>query len=127
MTQESHHGELVAGIMQQMKKVLEKSPQAIYLYLDDNHKACNQKFADLLGYQSAAAWGKIDAPLADVLEEDQKDVVDAYMNASEKMSAGVVNVRVKNIKSGKTIKTRMIIVPMGYEGHIFTAHFFTLL
>jgi hypothetical protein len=34
-----------------MKQVLDKSGQAIYLYLDDSHKVCNKKFADMLGYK----------------------------------------------------------------------------
>lgn len=107
-----------------MKPVLEKSKQAIYLYLDDNHKVCNKKFADLLGYKSPKAWANEEASLADVVEEDQQSVIDAYMNASEKMVASTVDVRTKNIKTGKIVKTRMTIAPVGYAGHVFTAHFF---
>jgi hypothetical protein len=125
MTNEVHHADLVKGIAEHMKTVLEKSSQAIYLYLDDNHKICNKKFADMLGYKSVKEWGEVEAPLADVLEADQPSVVDAYTNASEKMSASVVDVRVKNIKSAAIVKTRMIIVPIGYAGHVFTAHFCT--
>jgi hemolysin-activating ACP:hemolysin acyltransferase len=120
---EQHHEQLVKGISQQMKPVLEKSEQAIYIYLDDNHKVCNRKFADLLGYASSKDWASTDAPLADVVEEDQQSVIDAYMNASEKMVASDIEVRVKNIKTGKLIKTRMIIAPVGHAGHVFTAHF----
>ena len=124
MEEHQHHEQLVEGITEQMKPVLEKSKQAIYLYLDDNHKVCNKKFADLLGYKSPKAWADEEAPLADVVEEDQQNVIDAYMNASEKMVASTVDVRMKNIKTGKIAKNRMIIVPMGYSGHVFTAHFF---
>ena len=124
MEEHKHHEQLVEGIAEQMKPVLEKSKQGIYLYLDDNHKVCNKKFADLLGYKSPKAWADEEAPLADVVEEDQQNVIDAYMNASEKMVASTVDVRMKNIKTGKIAKNRMIIVPMGYSGHVFTAHFF---
>jgi PAS domain-containing protein len=125
MTSESHHADLVKGIAEQMKTVLDKSPQAIYLYLDDNHKICNKKFADLVGYKSVKAWADVEAPLADVVEEDQQSVIDAYMKASEEMSASVVDVRVENIKTAEIVKTRMIIAPIGFAGHIFTAHYFT--
>ncbi|MBI4181300.1 MAG: hypothetical protein HY528_05150 [Chloroflexi bacterium] len=124
MTQEQHHEGLVKGITEQMKPVLAKSEQAIYIYLDDNHKVCNKKFADLLGYKSAKEWADTEAPLADVVEEDQQSVINAYMNASEKMVASATDVRVKNIKTGKVVKTRMIIAPVGHAGHVFTAHFF---
>jgi PAS domain-containing protein len=109
MDQHKNHEELVKGIGGEMKSVLEKSPQAIYVYLDDNHKVCNKKFAELLGYTSRKEWADLDAPLADVIEEDQQAVIDAYMNASEKMVADA----------------RMVIAPVGHAGHIFTAHFFS--
>ena len=106
-----------------MKPVLEKSEQAIYIYLDDNHKVCNKKFADMLGYKSPKEWADTDAPLADVVEEDQQSVIDAYMNASEKMIASAIETRLKNVKTGKIVKTRMIRAPVGHAGHVFTAHF----
>ncbi len=125
MNEYPHHENLVKGISDEMKMVLEKSPQAIYLYLDDNHKVCNKKFAAWLGYKSPKEWADTEAPLADVVEEDQQSVIDAYMNASEKMTASSVKVRVKNIKTGKIVKTNMIITPIGHAGHVFTAHFFS--
>ena len=127
MDEQQHHEELVKGITEQMKPVLEKSEQAIYIYLDDNHKVCNTKFADLLGYKSPKEWAETDAPLADVIEEDQPAVIKAYENATEKMLASSIEVRVKNIKTGKVVKTKMIIAPVGHAGHVFTAHFFSKL
>ena len=122
---EEHHEELVKGITEQMKPVLEKSEQAIYIYLDDNHKVCNKKFSDMLGFKSPKEWADAEAPLSDVVEEDQQGVINAYMSASEKMVASTIEVRVKNIKTGKIVKTRMIIAPVGHAGHIFTTHFFS--
>jgi len=123
MEQQQHHEELVKGISEQLKPVLVNSAQAIYVYLDDAHKVCNKKFADLLGYRTAKEWAKIDAPLADVVEEDQQDVITAYENAMEKMAASDIEVRMKNIKTSKVIKTRMIMVPIAYDGHLFSMQF----
>ena len=124
VNQEHHHVELVKGITEQLKPILDKSEQAIYIYLDDTHKACNKKFADLLGYKSVKEWVDAEAPLADVVEEDQQAVIAAYENATEKMVASCLDVRLKNIKTGKVIKTRMIMVPITYSGtHLFTVHF----
>ena len=125
MDEQKHHEELMKGISEQMKPVLEKSGQAIYIYLDDNHKVCNKKFADLLGYKSPKEWADAEAPLSDVVEEDQQGVIDAYMNASEKMVASAIELRFKNIRTGKIVKTRMIIAPIGHAGHVLTAHFFS--
>ena len=123
MVEHPHHEDLVKGISDQMKLVLSKSPQAIYIYLDDNHKVCNKKFADLLGYKSAKEWADTDAPLADVVEADQEKVIVAYGDASEKMAASCIDVRFKNVNTGKVVKARMVTVPIVFNGHVFTAHF----
>ncbi|MGD0794720.1 MAG: hypothetical protein ABR958_03890 [Dehalococcoidales bacterium] len=125
-TQEHHHEEVVRKIAAQLKPVLDKSGQGVYIYLDDAHKVCNKKFADLLGYKSAREWAGTEAPLSDVVEEDQPSVISAYENASENMVASCLDVRVKNIKTGKAIKTSMIVVPLTDGGnHVFTVHFFS--
>jgi len=127
MVSEVHHVELIKGISEQMKPILAKSPQAIYIYLDDNHKVCNKRFAELLGYKSPKEWSEVEAPLADVVEEDQQGVIDAYMNASKRMVASSVEVRLKNIQTGTIVKTRMIVAPFGHAGHVFTVHFFDIM
>ena len=54
-----HHEDLVNGFYEQMKKILDNSEQPIFIYLDDNHKICNRKFAAFLGYKSPQEWAKI--------------------------------------------------------------------
>jgi hypothetical protein len=121
--QDEHHVELVRGMAEQLKPILDKSPQAIYLYLDDNHKTCNKNFASMLGYKSVKAWEDIDAPLADVVESSQAKVVAAYGQASEKMAAGSVKLTMKNVSTGELIKVNMIMVPVAYQGHVMVLHF----
>ena len=125
MTEQEHHAELINGIAEQMNILLKESERAIYIYLDDSHKVCNKKFADLLGYKSQRVWADAEAPLSDVLEKDQKKVIDAYMNASEKGIASSLDVKMKNIKTEEILKINMIIAPIIYQGHIFTVHYLT--
>jgi len=120
---EEHHEELIKGVARAQKLLLENSPQAIYIYFDDVHKVCNKKFAALLGYKSPAAWAKMDAPLADVVEKDQPKVVDAYGKASEKLAASKIDISLKNVKTGAIIKTGLVMVPIVFNGHIFVMHF----
>jgi hypothetical protein len=119
-----HHEELVAGIAKQFKPVLNNSEQAIYVYMDDTHKACNKKFSDMLGYRSPAEWANTDAPLADVIEKDQQPVIDAYEQMMDKMAADCIDVRFKNVKTGKMVKAKMIMVPVAFDGHMMSMHFF---
>jgi hypothetical protein len=119
-----HHEELIAGLAGQLKQIMQKSDQGIYIYLDDTHKACNKKFAEMLGYKSPAEWANTDAPLADVVEKDQQPVIEAYENSQSKMAADCLDVRFKNVKTGKIMKARMVIVPIAFEGHLMSMHFF---
>jgi PAS domain-containing protein len=124
MDEQKHHEELIKGIAKEQKLILDKSPQAIYIYLDDTHKVCNKKFADLLGYKSPGEWAKKDAPLADVVEKDQEIVIEAYGKASEKLIASKLEIRFKNVKTGKIIKVGLVMVPIAFSNHVFVMHFF---
>ena len=123
MAEQEHHVELIKGISEQMEILLKESERAIYIYLDDSHKVCNKKFAGLLGYKSPREWADAEAPLSDVVKDDQKKVIDAYMNASEKGIASSIDVKMKNLKTAEILKINMIIAPTIYQGHIFTVHF----
>ena len=125
MAEQEHHVELIKGISEQMEILLKESERAIYIYLDDSHKVCNKKFAGLLGYKSPREWADAEAPLSDVVKDDQKKVIDAYMNASEKGIASSIDVKMKNIKTEEILKINMIIAPIIYQGHIFTVHYLT--
>ena len=124
MAEQEHHAELIKGIAEQMTILLKESERAIYIYLDDSHKVCNKRFADLLGYKSPTAWADAEAPFSDVLEKDQQKVIDTYTNASEKGIASSIDVKMKNIKTEEILKINMIVAPTIYQGHIFTVHFF---
>jgi PAS domain-containing protein len=122
---EEHHEELVKGLYDQMKMILDSSEQPIFLYLDDNHKACNSRFAALLGFKSPQEWAEIHGFLDPyVVEKSRETVASAYWNAMEKMIGSTIQVTWKK-KSGETIDSTVIFVPMAYQGHLFAVHFVT--
>lgn len=119
-----HHEDLMSSLQKEVQEIFDKSDQAIYLYLDDEHKACNQKFADLLGYDSPRAWAKITKPFADtfVAKTSQMDLVSAYQAAMEKMVASALPVTWRT-KDNQEIDSTVIIIPTIYQGHKFALHF----
>jgi hypothetical protein len=119
----SHEG-LVSGLYKQMKPVFDNSEQAMYLYLDDVHKVCNKRFADLLGYDSPKAWAAVDEPfpMAFVTSRSRRTLVSAYQDAIERFVASVLNVTWQT-KSGGSVDTQVILVPVVYEGHVFALHY----
>ena len=123
MSSNTHHEGLVNGFYNQLKQIFDESPQAIYLYLDDNHKVCNKNFASLLGYTSPEEWAKIENPLEENVDKSSQDaVVSAYFNASEKMIGSQIEVKLKTT-TGNVLDASVIVVPVSYLNHIFALYF----
>jgi hypothetical protein len=123
MADRNHHEEIVGGMAEQLKDILAGSEQAMYLYLDDTHKMCNQKFAKMLGFDSPEEWARVKDPLAEsVAEKSQRAVVEAYQRAMDKSAASALKVTVKH-RLGRTFEVDMIMVPVAYQGHKMALHF----
>jgi len=124
MDADKHHMELVDGLYRQLEGIFQESRQGVYLYLDDNHRVCNKKFASLLGYHSPKEWARIKGSLLDetVAETSRDTLVSAYQQATERFVASTINVTWKN-KNGGEVKTTVILVPIIYDEHQFALHF----
>ncbi|MCW3996366.1 MAG: PAS domain-containing protein [Candidatus Bathyarchaeota archaeon] len=122
---DKHHQEIVNGLFNQMKQILDESKQPIYIYLDDNHKMCNQQFATFLGYKSPQEWAKTPGFLDLYVDESSRETVAAaYWNAADSFNASTIEVTWKK-KDGTTKTSKVIMVPMTFEGHILVVHFLT--
>lgn len=116
------HEKLITGLSRQLKDVLHDSKQGIYLYLDDIHKMCNRRFAFMLGYKPAE-WAKIDDLIErSVQPSSRAKLINAYRKAVENMIGSKVPVTWKT-KSGKAVKTDVILVPIEYKNQVFALHF----
>lgn len=118
-----NYKEIINGIYEQMKDVMVTSEQPIFIYLDDDHKACNSRFATFLGYESPEEWGKIPGFLeVHVAEKSRDTLFSAYWSAINKKNASKVQITwVK--KDQTTVDAAMILVPSIYQKHILSIHF----
>lgn len=122
MTHDVHHEHLVTELADQLEPVLTNFPQATYLYLDDEHKTCNQKLFDMLGYSSIEEWVSNESPVGDISEEDQPKVIQAYGDASGHFKASTLSTTI--IKKDRTrIETKIIMVPITCKGEVFVLRF----
>lgn len=124
MVHDTHHIHLVKELTEELEPVFSRSPQAIYLYLDDVHKSCNKKFSDMLGYSSPQEWTANEYPIGDVSQEDQEEGINAYMDASRNFKSSTLPATwIK--KDGTKIKTTVTMAPITYKGESFVLHFIT--
>lgn len=114
---------ILAGITEQLGPVLSGSPQGIYIYLDDGHKVCNERFAEMLGYASAADWNR-PAPFTEqyVMPESQHALVSTYIHAMQHQAAATVEVTWKSV-TGEAVPSSVILVPIAYGGELMALHF----
>jgi PAS domain S-box-containing protein len=124
MAHDEHHEHLLKELTEQLEPIFSNSPQAIYLYLDETHKSCNKKFADMLGYSSPEDWVTHEDTIADVVEEDQQKGINAYVNASEKLKSSTLDATWIS-KKGERIQTEVTMVPLPYKNEVFVLHFIT--
>jgi PAS domain S-box-containing protein len=124
ITMHHAHNDIVQESYQQLKSIFDNSEQAMYLYLDDAHKICNERFAKLLGYDSPEAWAAVKDPFPEVFvdEESQMTLIGAFQDAMEKLVGSTNDVTWKT-KDGKPVATKVILVPYEHKGHFLALHF----
>ncbi len=124
MAHNHDHAPILQAALRQYQGLFESSQQAMYIYVDDANKACNQNFADLLGYPSPAAWAAIKTPFPStfVTGESREDVVGAFQDAMENGNGAVLPVVWKR-KDGKPAESDVILVPVEIEGHRIAVHY----
>jgi hypothetical protein len=124
LSKESSHEEIIKRARTQLADIFEESGQSVYVYLDDINKACNKRFASLLGYASPSEWAKVkeNFPEAFVSPKDQTRLISAYQDAMNSLTGSTVSIRWKQ-KGGKEVPTTTILVPMVLDGHRMALHF----
>jgi len=118
------HEILLDELRAEYKSILDGSPQAIYIYLDNEHKICNEKFAALIGYKSVRDYETSEDPMVDVQEASINTLVSAYQNATQNKAGSAIQVTFKK-RGGGTVKTEVILVPIAFKGEKLALHFIT--
>ena len=126
MNHHDNHEEMIHSFYEVQKEIFDSSTQGIYAFLDDDSRICNDSFAKMLGYGSSKEWSDVDVhesfPDAFIAEKSQQALVEAYQNAMENSVGATLAVTWKK-KSGGTVDTTVILVPIMYKGHALALHF----
>ena len=83
----------------------------------------DRNFAE--GFKSPEEWAEKQGFLeVYVTEKSRETLSSAYWNAMKKMAASTIQLTWMK-KDGATIDSTMILVPMFFQGHLFSVHFVT--
>jgi len=113
----------MSELLDEFTPVLLHSPDGVYLYLDDKHKVCNRRMADLFG-MTVEEWNKTPGFLDDFVAPEDRDLV--AMNY-QKHIAGLtrpVTFRFKaRRKNGESFLAETDMIPMSWKGYLIAYHF----
>lgn len=104
--------------------LFEGSSQAMYIYLDDNNKICNEKFSELLGYSSPREWAETKENFTEafVAEKSREELVNAFQSAMEEGAGSQLEITWIT-KAGEEVDSDVILVPVVFAGHLLALHF----
>jgi PAS domain S-box-containing protein len=120
---ESEREEVMRELVEQLRPVFESSPDGVYLWLDEEHKACNERLAKLYGF-SVEEWREAQ-PFLDsfVAEEDRALYSWNYHNRVAKL-AFPVTFRFRGLrKDGSTFAAETDMIPISHRGYAVAYHF----
>lgn len=115
--------DVVRELAEQFRPVMEGSPDGVYLWLDEAHKACNERLAALFGH-TVEEWCAAQ-PFLDnfVAEEDRKVFSWNYHNRVAAL-AFPVTFRFRGLrKDGSVFCAQTDMIPISYRGHAVAYHF----
>lgn len=124
-TAAARRAEAIRGVASQLAPILSGSPQGIYIYLDDAHKVCNQRFADLLGYASPEDWDRPASFTEQYVERgSRRTLVATYQHAMQHQVAATIDVTWVR-RDGASVPTTVMLVPIAFDGELLALHFVT--
>lgn len=114
------------ALVADLQGLADASSQAMYVFLDDRNKWCNERFAKLLGYATPDEWAAVADSFtgAFVDPKSQGTLVSTYQTAMEQGAARQIAVTWRR-KDGKPTMTQVILVPIERAGHRMALHFVT--
>ena len=117
------HSHAISELAEQFRSIMEQSPDGVYLWLDEAHKTCNERLANLFGFM-VEEWRTTQPFLENfVAEEDRKIFSWNYHNRVAAL-AFPVTFRFRGLrKDGFTFSAETDMIPLSYRGHAVAYHF----
>ena len=107
-----------------LEPVFASSPDGVYVWLDEDHWVCNERFAAIFGYGSPAELNNTPHLLQRLVhEDDQANVSWNYWNRVQSL-AHPVTFRFRGVrKDGSSCSIETDMIPVTFGGHTFAYHF----
>ena len=127
MSSQKHHDEEHEQILREMEEqfgpLFESSPVGVYLYVNDVHKICNERMAQM-HCMTVEEWRNTPTFLNDFIAEEDREM---YARNYQHHVAGLrhpVTFRFRGLrKDGSTFAAETDMIPLCWRGHAVAYHF----
>jgi PAS domain S-box-containing protein len=120
---EDEREDVIRELVEQFRPVLKQSPDGVYLWLDEAHKACNERLAGLFGY-TVEEWCATQPFLDNFVAEEDRAVFSWNYHNRVAALAFPVTFRFRGLrKDGSTFPAETDMIPFSYRGHAVAYHF----
>lgn len=120
---DKEHEKVLNELLEQFTPVFLHSPDGVYLYLDDNHKICNKRMADMFG-MTVEEWSKLPNFLEGFVAPQDREMVASNYQKHVGALTRPVTFRFNAIrKNGETFTAETEMIPISWNGHPIAYHF----
>jgi hypothetical protein len=118
------HEEWLAAVAEQLAPVFDHSKEGVYVYLDDQHKICNDVLAKMWGFDSPAEWARTpDFLNSFVVPQDRQKVSrDYHAHIHQLLTPARLRFTVRR-PDGKLVRCESDMIPLAHAGQILAYHF----
>jgi PAS domain S-box-containing protein len=122
------HDVATKELAEHLAPVFNASPDGVYVWLDEEHWACNERFAELFGYDGPHELNDTPQLLQRIVHEDDQQLVSwNYWNRVQPL-AFPTTFRFTGVrKDGSTCLVETDMIPLAFGGHTFAYHFVRVL
>ena len=120
---EIEHEAVIPQLAEHLRPVFDASPDGVYIWLDEEHSACNQNLAQLFGL-TVASWSDTPGFLSRCVHEDDQQLFSwNYWNRVQAL-AFPASFRFRAIRAdGSTFDAETDMIPLTFGGHTVAYHF----
>lgn len=120
---DKEHQQVLNDLQKQLTPIFLHSPDGVYLYLDDNHKVCNGKMAEMFG-MTVEEWSRTPDFLQDFVAPQDREVFAANYQRHVSALTGPVTFRFNAVrKNGETFTAETEMIPITWNGYPVAYHF----
>ena len=118
------HDVATKELAEHLAPIFESSPDGVYVWLDEQHWVCNERFAQLFGYGGADELRDTPSLLQRIVHEDDQQLFSwLYWNRVQ-AHAFPVTLRFRGVrKDGTVVDAESDMIPLTFGGHTFAYHF----